>query len=192
MFIDELVVGKHLIVSYYYSVNLRLTLTLAKLLKDRGEEVCILNEHKIKWNLAPFTVEFNCSESSVNLVFEAESELEVPKNYLFVTSSRKLNLPGAKTFHIKKISEVAFLAYSEEARFSFKIGKDTIEEFEQGEDLIKILKDLGGEATLRDLVNISSKKLNLPKEKVREEVSFLINTGKISVAKNFIRLNSPD
>ncbi|MEM4746564.1 MAG: hypothetical protein QXF40_04340, partial [Metallosphaera sp.] len=82
--------------------------------------------------------------------------------------------------------------YSEEARFSFKIGKDTIEEFEQGEDLIKILKDLGGEATLRDLVNISSKKLNLPKEKVREEVSFLINTGKISMAKNFIRLNSPD
>ncbi|AWR99774.1 hypothetical protein [Metallosphaera hakonensis] len=189
MFLEELASRRHLVLSYFYTVNLTLVLSLARLLESRGEEVCIIHDERIRWNLAPFTVNLKCSPNSVNLVFEAESELEVPKDFLLVTSNRNLKLHDATTLRLSKVKEGIFMALGEGAKFTFRISANGVEDYEERKsDVIKILEELGGEATLQDIVNISSKRLNLSREMVREELGFLARTGKIVIKKNVVRL----
>ncbi|QKQ99532.1 hypothetical protein GWK48_03205 [Metallosphaera tengchongensis] len=188
MFLEELLSGKHLIVSYYYSVNLSITFSIARELTRRGEKVCILNQEKIKWNLVPFSVDLTCDQGSVNMVFEADSENQVPPNYLLVTSIRELKLPDSRKFKVTKVDANSFLAIGEGTRFLFRLNHGVIEDVQERDDVIQILRELGGEATLQDLVNISSRKLRRSKEEIREELSHLVKIGRVEIKKSRVRL----
>ncbi len=189
MFLEELASGKHLLVSYYYTASLTVTLSLARLLTQRGEEVCIVNEDRVKWNIAPFSVELRCTPKSVNLVFEAMSEAEVPPNYLLVTSTRHLRLPGARELKVSRINDGIFMAVGEGSKFLFKVTNTGVEDVNyEKSSVLSVLEDFGGTALLGELVEAASRKLNMPKEQVREEIAFLIRIGKLRARRNLIEI----
>ncbi|BCS91633.1 hypothetical protein [Metallosphaera javensis (ex Sakai et al. 2022)] len=192
MFLEELASGKHLIVSYYYTASLTITLTLARLLRQRGEEVCIINEDRIRWNLAPFPVDLKCGPRSVNLVFDAMSESEVPSSYLLVTSSRHLRLPSAREFKLTRINDGIYMATGEGTKFLFKVSNAGVEDVDyEKSSVLSVLEDFGGTALLGELVDAASQRLKMPKEQVREEIAFLIRIGKVRTRKNVIEIVKP-
>ncbi|EHP68759.1 MAG: hypothetical protein RXS23_00910 [Metallosphaera yellowstonensis] len=186
MFLEELLTGRHLLVSYYYSVNVAIISSIARELSRRGFSVCIVNLEKMRfWE----RVEVKCEPGARVLVFDAESESEVPQDYLLVTSTMNLNLEGVKRYKIKKVQGNIYRAEGE-ATYYFKVNQGRVEDYElsQGDLLVDILRELGGEATLKDLVNIYSHRSGKGREKVREELGLLARLGKIEIRGGKVRL----
>ncbi|AWR97589.1 hypothetical protein DFR86_08530 [Acidianus sulfidivorans JP7] len=190
MFLDNLVDNSSLIISYYYSVNLTILMNYASILhKKRNKNICIANYGKIKWEFYPYEIDFpiRCDENSAMLVFEAESEKEIPEKFSLATSYKNLRINAIK-IQIEKIDNNLYKAISKGNIISvFKINEGKITEQQMDNiyaEILYIIKDLGGTCDLRDLLNISSKKLEIPKEEIKERLLFLKEINKIEIEKN--------
>ncbi|EWG08032.1 MAG: hypothetical protein ASUL_00220 [Candidatus Aramenus sulfurataquae] len=189
----EALLGKRVFVhSYYYSVNLVIALNFAEMLSKNGKKVCIFNYGKIKWEFFPYQLELklDCSPGSEVIVFEAESEKEVPENFALVTSYRNLKVNGEKV-NVEKVDANLFKATVEGETYLFKIVEGRIVDYEMGDlqrNLLELIKELGSPCSLTDVVNIASRRFNASRDKVREELQFLVNVGKIKVKNKVIEL----
>lgn len=193
MFLERLLDKKSLVISYYYSVNLILLMNFASLYyRKTGKNVCIGNFGKIKWELYPKDVDFPiiCDENSALLVFEAESESELPEKFIFATSYKNLKVNAVKV-RVEKFDQNTYRAIIEDEIIPFKITKGEINEVrltDEHNELLNIIKELGGECEMKDLVNIASKRLNIPRDEVRERLLFLKEIDKIEIDGKKIRL----
>jgi len=130
-------------------------------------------------------VEQKCDETSYIIVFDPENEFELPIKYNLVTSATKIN---GKFDEIIKIDKVLSNLYKAENKsgniFLFKITNDRIIEEQLKpiyEEILDLLKEFGGEASLTDIVNIISKRHNMSRDSVRDELVFLKNLGLIDI-----------
>lgn len=193
MFLEKLIDKHTLVVSYYYTANLTLLLNFASILhRKKGTYICIANYGKIKWELYPYELDFpiKCDDNASLLVFEAESEREVPEKFVLVTSYKNLKINATKV-RIEKINSRIYKAIFEDYIEAFKINNGRIEEVKLDDaltEILRIISELGEEVELKDVVNIVSKKLELTKEEVREKLLFLQELNKIEIKDKKIRL----
>lgn len=193
MFLEELLDKRSLIISYYYSINLTLLLNFASLLyKKKGSHICIINYGKIKWEFYPYEINFpvKCDENASVLVFEAESEKEVPEKFNLVTSYKNLKINAVKV-KVEKIDASTYKAILDDYVEMFKINQGKIEEVKLDNtltELIKIISELGSETELKDVVNIASKRLELTKDEVREKLLFLQELNKIEIKDKKVKI----
>ncbi|PVU75621.1 hypothetical protein DDW13_04740 [Acidianus hospitalis] len=193
VFLERLLDKKSLVISYYYSVNLTLLMNFASLYyRKTGKSICIGNFGKIKWEFYPKDVDFpiKCDENSAFLVFEAENENELPEKFIFATSYKNLKVNAIKV-RVEKFEYNTYKAIIEDEIIPFKIVKGEINEIKLANDyteLLNIIKELGGECEMRDLVNIASKRLNIPRDEVKEKILFLKEIDKIDIEGKKIKL----
>ncbi len=192
MFLERLLGLKTIIISYYYSANLTISINVASLLSKQGKDICIVNYDKIRWNLYPYDMDFspNCSPQSEIIVFEAESESEIPKNFRLVTTFKNLKIDGIKV-KINKVDTNLYKALFNDEEYFFKIINGKIEDYEidnVDKEILNIISNLGSPCNLTDVINISSKKLNMSRDKIREELQFLTQLGKIKIQHKIIEL----
>ncbi|ARM76297.1 hypothetical protein [Acidianus manzaensis] len=191
MFLENIIDNSSLIISYYYSVNLTILMNFASILhKKRNKNICIANYGKIKWEFYPYEIDFpiRCDENSALLIFEAESEKEIPdKKFSLITSYKNLKIDAIK-IKIDKTSNNLYKAIVKDNVISlFKINEGKIIEERLDNtytEILNIINDLGGTCDLKDLLNISSKKLNTTKEEIKEKLLFLKEINKIEIDKN--------
>jgi hypothetical protein len=192
VFLERLLGLKTIIISYYYSANLTISINVASLLSKQGKDICIVNYDKIRWNLYPYDMDFspNCSPQSEIIVFEAESESEIPKNFRLVTTFKNLKIDGIKV-KINKVDTNLYKALFNDEEYFFKIINGKIEDYEidnVDKEILNIISNLGSPCNLTDVINISSKKLNMSRDKIREELQFLTQLGKIKIQHKIIEL----
>jgi len=167
-------------------------MNVAYLLSKQGKDICIINYDKIKWNFYPYNIDFsiNCSPNSEIIVFEAENESEIPKNFRLVTTYKNLKIDGTK-IKIDKIDINLYKSKIDDKEYLFRLINGKIEDYEIGDidkEILNIIASLGNTCNLTDVINISQKKLNLSREKIREELQFLIQIGKIKIHNKIIEL----
>ncbi|BBD73987.1 hypothetical protein HS1genome_2376 [Sulfodiicoccus acidiphilus] len=180
---------KSLVRSYFYSVNLMLLFKVGAILA-KTNDVCIINEHKIRWNLAP-VLEFNprCVEGAKLLVFEAESELEVPQEFWLATSPKRLKLQ-ADVVEVVKLSDGSFKATLANELFNFRISGGQLLELKMGSDeaeVLRLLEEWGGEAELKDVVAVASKRCGMTRDAVREVVWRLKEKGYLDLIGRLVK-----
>ncbi len=192
MFLERLLELKSIITSYYYYINLAIIMNVASLLSKENKDICIINYDKIKWDFYPYDIDFslNCSPRSEIIVFEAESEKEIPKNFKLITTYKNLKVDGIK-IKIDKIDVNLYKSRIDDKEYLFRVINGKIEDYEIGDidkEILNIISSLGNPCNLTDVINISQKKLNLPRDKIREELQFLIQIGKIKIHNKIIEL----
>lgn len=92
---------------------------------------------------------------------------------------------------MEKIGYNEYKAMIKDDVIPFKIISGEIKEVELASDyteLLNIIKDFGGECEIRDLVNIASKRLSIPREEVKEKLLFLKEINKIDIEGKKIRI----
>ncbi len=193
VFLERLLYAKSLVISYYYSANLTLLINFASLYhKKTGKNICIGNFGKIKWEFYPKDIDFpiKCDENSAFLVFEAESESEIPEKFIFATSFKNLDVNAIKV-RIEKFGYNEYKAIIKDEIIPFKIINGEIKEIKLASDyveLLNIINELGGECEMKDLLNIASKRLSVPREEVKEKLLFLKEINKIDIEGKKIRI----
>ncbi|AWR94795.1 hypothetical protein [Acidianus brierleyi] len=192
VFLERLLDLKSIIISYYYSINLTIIMNVASLLSKQSKDVCIINYDKIKWDFYPYNIDFslNCSPKSEIIVFEAENEREIPKNFRLVTTYKNLKIDGTK-IKIDKVDINLYKSRIDDEEYLFRVINGKIEDYEIRDidkEILNIITSLGNPCNLTDVINISQKKLNLPRDKIREELQFLIQIGKIKIHNKIIEL----
>lgn len=191
--LEELISKKRLIRSYYYLAKLILVINIAEYLSSKGKDVCIFNIDKIKLEYYNFSLNFNlkCNERSENIIFEAEDESEVPINFLIVTSTKKLNL-GIPTSEIFKVDQNLYRINIDENILLFRIvnGKIVEEKIKNvDEEIVNLLREYG-ELTLKEIVDIVSRKTNNSRDSIRKEIYFLKDIGIIEIKEGKVLLNN--
>jgi hypothetical protein len=172
------------ILIYSYFIRVRVILILNVIEKLKNEHICIINYDRLL-KIINKEVEQKCDETSYIIVFDPENEFELPIKYNLVTSATKIN---GKFDEIIKIDKVLSNLYKAENKsgniFLFKITNDRIIEEQLKpiyEEILDLLKEFGGEASLTDIVNIISKRHNMSRDSVRDELVFLKNLGLIDI-----------
>ncbi|BDB97369.1 hypothetical protein SACC_03860 [Saccharolobus caldissimus] len=172
------------ILIYSYFIRVRVILILNIIEKLKNEHICIINYDRLL-KIINKEVEQKCDETSYIIVFDPENEFELPIKYNLVTSATKIN---GKFDEIIKIDKVLSNLYKAENKsgniFLFKITNDRIIEEQLKpiyEEILDLLKEFGGEASLSDIVNIISKRHNMSRDSVRDELVFLKNLGLIDI-----------
>lgn len=172
------------ILIYSYFIRVRVILILNVIEKLKNEHICIINYDRLL-KIINKEVEQKCDETSYIIVFDPENEFELPIKYNLVTSAAKIN---GKFDEIIKIDKVLSNLYKAENKsgniFLFKIANNHIVEEQLKpvyEEILDLLKEFGGEASLTDIVNIISKKHNMSRDSVRDELVFLKNLGLIDI-----------
>lgn len=172
------------ILIYSYFIRVRVILILNVIEKLKNEHICIINYDRLL-KIINKEVEQKCDETSYIIVFDPGNEFELPIKYNLVTSAAKIN---GKFDEIIKIDKVLSNLYKAENKsgniFLFKIANNHIVEEQLKpvyEEILDLLKEFGGEASLTDIVNIISKKHNMSRDSVRDELVFLKNLGLIDI-----------
>ncbi len=192
MFLEALLGKRTFVHSYYYSVNLAIALNFAEMLSKNGKKVCIFNYGKIKWEFFPYELNLNldCSPGSEVIVFEAESEKEVPEDFALVTSYKSLKIRATRV-DVEKVDVNLFKATIDGDSYLFKLVEGRLVDYEVSElqkGILDLIRELGSPCSLTDVVNIASRRFNASRDKVREELQFLVNLGKIRVKNKVIEL----
>ncbi|MCG2909990.1 MAG: hypothetical protein L7G92_05395 [Stygiolobus sp.] len=192
MIIDEILKKPRLVQSYYYSINLLITIKSAERLYEQGSKVCIQGFDKIKWEFYPFEIKFKqeCESGAELIVFEAEKESEVPIKFRLVTSYRPLKL-GVDIIKIEKIQLNLYRTSIDGNLFMFRIFNGEIKEenlSSEDNEILSLVREYG-EIPLKDLINIISGKTSSSKDHIRKELFFLKEVGLIEIENGIVSLN---
>ncbi|BCU71357.1 hypothetical protein [Stygiolobus caldivivus] len=191
------VIGKilekpRLIRSYYYSVNLVIIINAAQRIYSQGKKPCIINFDKIKWEFYPYDINFKqiCEEESENLVFEAEKVSEIPIRFRLITSVKNFNL-GCEVNTIEKIGNNLYKLRLTDDTIIFHVKDGKLIERVLNpleEEILRLLNENNGRMSMKEVVDITSYKLGISKESVRNELAFLRSLGKIEIDKGTVLL----
>ena len=190
-FINEILGKKVCILSYYYIPKLWIVMEVASRVSKR-RKVCIQGLDRVKWELYPYSTDFNlsCDQGSYLIQFEAE---EFNEKADLITSTKRAR-DNRVNYRVDKAFNNVYKAVNDEGRLHiFKLREGHVEDVSLGKEetyLISVLSELGGEAELRDLVNICSRKMQTDRDHVRRLVYYLRDVGYLDLTKGRVSLKA--